>query len=1114
MAGRKQGDAAGNRRGVGIAGAKISSQHIPARGVVQWGTMVSMAAHPLFSHSGPHRRPDGTAFDKALREIGKLFGGTDARGDFTDGASDAFATRMRSHVITLSPMTKCHVIEGEPSAYPKANRYGWAQLPQSGAHGFSIGMFIDRWHFLPCAFADSRGRVFPGMDPMPDIAHAVPALTFEKEQDQNVPVSWLAGSPREDDDMIAEAVVGGVYVGDDEETDPVRMATWMKWHNRYTFIDTCASIALPNRARLSYRDALTVAMFEFSMFFAGGHTKLRPFGAENILRHLGTEAPLSAVRSAVADIDDMKRKHMRVSGLEEYFVDLMREAGVLSTIPGLEAKHGEEPLMAMQSGESGQIILALKNQLSVEDGLAALRLEGNLNRFIDVYSLLKVNELSGYLPIEDTVTKAQAAQIDFDLIRNPALAITRRPEDTLLQAGTAHRNSVYPLVNYARSQAEMLRHVNPGPYDSPASTTHDADGSEWVYRRTLSRLMSDLPVPYRRDSSFRSNLSEGKAAIEFTAITSALMPQRRYDPASDSWVTLSDEERKSMASTYSLSMGMMFAALAFGADSHVREVALRIDSLGLEEAVRERASAMGSLLASLLGPHNAEPGAGDGSRTSRADPKDGDVHGPSAIPGEGDHMSADAASLADGMVAADTASPNISLAVGQQGNASQGFDVTVETATLLTVTFDRGRFLAKLKSMGFDDPMSFYRFFDAQMDPDAYGVLQPIDAQLNIRDLGFSPVGSQEVPEMSDVKFTPVMRRVLGCDDPTGLAIQREDLLQRAISDFHRLSSDDTLQSASKARHAMDIINGIGDPELTEASSQITSALIDGREIPNLSFRLGSELDEAKDKAVASLQAGDFDTFLATQDDAISRIDGIYSSIDGVPLYFNSYADRIVYNRIFAVPKERVVLIPDQLFRSHLELANFLMRVSGPEAAYPHMAKAVKYAPTYSTAHLMLTTYMAARSDWDSLYATALNGLRVSLAREDAAFAYCRIGYAEWMRDHFATAVACYLQSVSLFPNDDGVRQEMQQVIANAVSQNIHIPRNLNESIRTLHEANIPVWPDERLNGIICDAERVCVDNGLFIPAINLALAAARMNSGDGMRTGIADWCFRDSLEA
>ena len=65
----------------------------------------------------------------------------------------------------------------------------------------------------------------------------------------------------------------------------------------------------------------------------------------------------------------------------------------------------------------------------------------------------------------------------------------------------------------------------------------------------------------------------------------------------------------------------------------------------------------------------------------------------------------------------------------------------------------------------------------------------------------------------------------------------------------------------------------------------------------------------------------------------MAHLDQVYAAGHGVPRYFNSYAERVVYNRLFATLDERTVLIPDNLFYAHMELADVLSQIEGAEAA-------------------------------------------------------------------------------------------------------------------------------------------------------------------------------------
>ncbi|OZG52639.1 TPR repeat-containing protein [Pseudoscardovia radai] len=1216
-------------------------------------TMVSMTGTPFSSgrNNDPRRRGRGGRLTRALASLGSSLGGSrgGARRDADvpmppSGASDGkdrfLFNLARTHVITLGPLTKARMIPGVPVSYPQAQCYGWAQLPAAKSRGFSIGIFLEPRRFLPIAFADAQGRVYVGMDAAPNTSRRVPALVFEKERNQNVPLSWLSGEPRTDDDLIAEAVVGGVYVNREGQPAPVRVATWIKWHDRYTFMSTRADIPAKNRCNLTYRDAIAIAYLEFDIFFGKG-APAKAYGADNIVSHLSHEAPLAAIRSAADDIRAARMLKQRVSGLDEYFIDLMREAGVFGTMSGLEARHGQEPLEIAQSDSTGDVYFLWKEDLPLRQGMSALRLEGALNRFLAIDTELKYNEYQGFLPIEDTLTKADAARIDFELLENPALAMLHRAQTDPTRRFTARSNAVYQLVDYARRRGflEYVQHPDPAlapssetewpsadapsagtlyadassdgaaasgsaassdgaarggmAHDSSAvaedgtrahsgTPTHsgasrrapaarevtDCGGSEWVYRRVLSHLLDEIRVPFRHDVDFRANLAGGDVAVEYSAVGESFMPSKRYDVADNSWITLDDSARRRLATDYNLRLGLIIAALAFGADAAVKTVSLRLDSLGLEEALREQSAAMGALLASLLNPlSQAEQHA------SRSDPKDGDVHGERGIEADGaaegigplsgptaSSASDSAASGIAGIVDPDaTAASSASASADAHGTSSEENDTTgngmpnhpsagqmpngysmsmrsqemssSETSDsgddgqnldmfsmlrpLVTVTFDRDRFLTMLRDTGLSDPMRFFREFGAVMEPREDGGLGSIDAAFDIHGSRFSPVGAQEVPEMSDVTFEPSVARILGCTDSTGLSIQRADLLQRAMSDFHRIASDPSMGSAEKARAVMGVVHGIGDPELEAHSTDVTSAIIDGTEIPNLAFTATHILDEADDAARSHLHVGDIDGAIAVAEEAVAKIDETYAHIDGVPRYFNSYAERVVYNRLFAMPGEKVVLVPDKLFGMHMALANLIAQVRSPKEALPHLQMLVQYSPAYSVPHMLLATQMVVARDWDSVYAASLNALRVSLAREDASYAYYRLAYAEWMRDDFAVAVACYMVSLQINPDQmSPAGVELQQLRGNAVSQNIDVPNTLDEAVAVLHEANIPVWPHMKLASIVRDAERVCVDLGMFIPAANLATASSRMNDSSVTHMSAVDWQFRQSLGA
>ena len=121
-----------------------------------------------------------------------------------------------------------------------------------------------------------------------------------------------------------------------------------------------------------------------------------------------------------------------------------------------------------------------------------------------------------------------------------------------------------------------------------------------------------------------------------------------------------------MSAAYNLRVGLIIAALCFGASERVDQVCVRIDSIGLEEAVAEQDSAISDLMSAALRSferlHTGDAGA------SRPIRKDGDHHGdpshtPSAEPApDARTPQADARGTQDAKT--DSAGESVSATVG------------------------------------------------------------------------------------------------------------------------------------------------------------------------------------------------------------------------------------------------------------------------------------------------------------------------------------------------------------------------------------------------------------------------------------------------------------------
>lgn len=196
-----------------------------------------------------------------------------------------------------------------------------------------------------------------------------------------------------------------------------------------------------------------------------------------------------------------------------------------------------------------------------------------------------------------------------------------------------------------------------------------------------------------------------------------------------------------------------------------------------------------------------------------------------------------------------------------------------------------------------------------------------------------------------------------------------------------------------------------------------------------------------------------------------------------------------------------------------MEMADMYAQIKGSEEARPHLNAMVAYAPSYPLAHLKLAVQLARDEDWDSARAACLNALLVALDRDDAAFAYYRLAYAEWMQDRFDTAAAAYIMSNHIAPGRVmTLEDELRELVSRADSQCIPVPENVQEAAMVLNRRGLPVWPNTEAADIVRRAARITVDEGLFVPARTLSVAAARMNDTDSNGIDVVQAQFIRSL--
>lgn len=1068
-----------------------------------------------------------------------------------------------------------------------------------------------------------------------------PLLSFVRQSRQPIQRVRLEGpqppsSGGDDDTLMCQR--GVVIITDPRSQEGQWASNWLEFDGYFTLEQTVADLPDHLKFQLPYKDIMAIAYFELALYpLSQGINPL--YGLGDVSYRLSRQAPLSAMRSIKADVEKLDQAHLTVSGVQEYALTLFADAGAFEQIPGLEAEHGKEP-EELVSNKDTQLFIMVWDGLDLIPAMNAIRLESAVNRIRLVSDVIEISDNHGNRATEEYLTAPQVAALDAALLKNPAFnALSTFP----VEEYTDSEDSDYAEDSQADADVQGFTSVNAAdqddshgtddsddkePYshlylmsdpDDLAQTVEEVnsvedlfrlaqgaarkcqseDGTEWSYRQTLARLISYLRMPFRYDATFRANRQEGKAAIAFTVASSWTMPLTYADPHheekdSSPWKKYSEAERDAMSTDYNLRLGIILAALAFGAGDDIKEVSIRLDTLGLEEQARQRAQMAQGVVEKLLAsfenmrkrlrsmhgqdsfPLSLLDTTDSDESEKKSDPKDGDLHGSQAgmaIPGQGqqgdmneplgqsqeeinstfaqmmkdvDLDAMEKQALAENRKdqsakqaaeainrepdsSSDTRSSeqnSNSPVTGSQEDSSggkpddsddqEGFTISFrpETRTaisadssedsglplipLTTVTFTRDDFLPLLKELGLQDPRRFYQHFDAAMEPDDQGKLQEIPPTVNIHDDQFSPHGAHDEPEMVERQFDSPMAEALATPDSLGMSIQREDILQWAQEQISKITANRHMSSVDKAQAVMAYVDGIADPELKGQAGKVTTALIDGAEIPQLDLRWVRDFEATREKSNDLVQAGDFSQALKNQQEAIDKLDQHFAYEGIVPRYFNSYADRVIYNHMFALPDEKTVLIPDELFMAHYRIADVLFTMGKPKEAVKHLNKAVSYAPSYTMVHLRQAVGLALIEDWDSAFAATLNAVNIAQDSSDAAFGYYRMAYAAWMRDEFDVAAAAYIMSSDISRSRSfNLQVELDELMDRARSQDLILPHNEQEARKVLEEHDIPIWPNPQVQQIVNQAARICVNNRLFVPAKTLLISSARMASAE-----------------
>ncbi len=608
--------------------------------------------------------------------------------------------------------------------------------------------------------------------------------------------------------------------------------------------------------------------------------------------------------------------------------------------------------------------------------------------------------------------------------------------------------------------------------EAPSEVAAGGRGGDWDMRCRIACMVEQLRLPMRVGIEFRYDVAAGQAVFSLTAPGPNLLPAGSQSP-------------QDAARTYAMSVALLLASNTFSLHDTVNGVRVIASPL-VEDAQSIAVPVLGDLQCDLP----SESGEG-------------------AAPGVDELSDSDAAAGATASSDAVAAPDEPAAAIDQPAN-SHTKSASNQPISYFDVEFSRDLWesLAHFAAYRSGDPKPAFDAAGAQFDIPK--VELPTDATMRpVFEAWRSPaaatlppdaqlaLGAQDVRDL-DIEYDTVYRSMAEnvADELAGVESATEAIrVVRTFSD--QAVSDHDERGATACARLMKAL-AEGTLEASDQNAVVSRFLGDDRCLVALG-RARSLAQSSPDQAVEVLA------------DAISEtrlIDGVVDGGEVAYRYFDSYANRIVYNlaragsldvceAAAADAGKRVLPAPDSFLMCHLEIVPLLERsFKRSDDALRYGRDMVALAPTCAMSYRTLGRAYMLMGDMDHARQAIVAGLSVALTPADVSLLYYQLGYVMWKSGRFDAAVACYLKSVAVSPAVAvQATAELQQM---ATETRIVVPAraNLDDQLRA---ADIPVAPNDQIIDVLDVAAQAAADAGLAHVARSALAVRVRYRPDDAL---------------
>ena len=332
------------------------------------------------------------------------------------------------------------------------------------------------------------------------------------------------------------------------------------------------------------------------------------------------------------------------------------------------------------------------------------------------------------------------------------------------------------------------------------------------------------------------------------------------------------------------------------------------------------------------------------------------------------------------------------------------------------------------------------------------------------------------------------------------------------VSKWHEMVANEVSSTGDAVSMLMAARDATSDVTIAEACNRTAKALVDGTMDVTDTKRLGElfingdelSLTVARIRNVISDEEhldGDVLTdALASLDKTLGPITdmGMYlDDTDNVYRYFNSFAERVYYNRILPKDARTTRLVPDAYYVGHSEAARILNLLERYDEALVHDEELVRIAPATPDALLAKVRTLEEQGSIFEAADLLKKAILISSTSRDLCICFYRLAFMEWKLGEGQLAVACYVRSMG-FRSD--VARQAQQELDELIATEPQLKKVTGDEAREMIKAaGLPYGDVPSMRRTTATCACACTDANLIGPARAFAEMLLDLNYDDAL---------------